>query len=279
MPVNWIDRSILENNAKLFVQSYGYFLRQNAKRISGLVEVAVYNSITSYYESLGYELKVENPGPRRSFKYKLTANGLNENYSHFSATKAGTDTLLIQHNIRLQSSHDDHLYYTADAVVCTVAAAKTEMQKSGRRHSYVAKSGIITFAEVKHLIPSPEFIFNFSGLVLEFAPDFINGTVAKSDKSVHPAPMIVFTGVAGKHAERIGDALRTRYGFNVIFGTNRTSGAIADFGKLEKYAPPSLKPKVSMPSKQGPRRMLDLDVEPTRKGSRKRLRKRARISS
>ena len=75
----WIDRKVLVSNAKRFVQSYGYLFRKNAKRISSLVEIAVYNSLVQYYKAKGFVVRGENLGPKKSFKYKLMASGLFEN--------------------------------------------------------------------------------------------------------------------------------------------------------------------------------------------------------
>ena len=105
----WIDRKILVKDARSFVRGHGYFLRANAKRISSLVEIAAYNSVVRYYESLGFTVTGENLGPKKSFKYKLISTGLAENYSYLVAERNGI-TLDIYHNVSLQSSHHDHLY-------------------------------------------------------------------------------------------------------------------------------------------------------------------------
>lgn len=232
----WIDRKILVAQSEGFVKKHGFFIRKHAKRISGLVEVAIYNSIVSYYSEQGYALSALYLGPKNSFLYRIKSSGLIESFSCFKGidSSSGEEVLILQ-NVKLQSAHADHLYYTPDVVVCRTSAAITQTQKNGKRHSYVARDGCLTFVEVKHLIPSPEWLFSFSGLVLEFAPDYINGEVETSTKAVHLAPMIVFTGVPSQHSERIAQALASRYGINVVCGTERTDGRIASFKVLRKH--------------------------------------------
>ena len=62
----WVDRNLLISQAAEFVQKHGFVVRRYAKRISGLVEIAVYNSIVSYYEKQQYT-----PGGKVSWSTKV----------------------------------------------------------------------------------------------------------------------------------------------------------------------------------------------------------------
>lgn len=231
----WIDRDKLITNARKFVGIHGYFFRQNAGRISSLVEISVYNSIVQFYRNRDYTVTGENLGPKKSFRYKLTANGLADNYSYFVAKK-GRVQVHILHNVRLQSAHDDHLYFTADVVVTNENGATTQRLKSGRRHSFVANGHIITFVEVKHLNPFPEVLFNFMGLVLEFMPGFVKGHYEIKQGGYRLCPIIAFTGAGSEHTEKIQASLTTRYGINIAFGTSRQAGRISDFSEMNRYS-------------------------------------------
>lgn len=241
----WIDRKILVAQAEGFVKKYGFFIRKHAKRISGLVEVAIYNSVVTYYEDQGYTISAQNLGPKKSFKYRLKSSGLIESFSSFKATDAAGDEVLILHNVKIESAHEDHLYYTPDVIVCRPNAAITKAQKNGTRHSYVTRAGCLTFVEVKHLIPSPEWLFSFSGLVLEFAPDYVQGKVKTVLSGGHLTPTLVFTGVPSAHSERIVASLCARYGINIICGTQKTDGRIASFKTLNKHKDIPAKPSTA----------------------------------
>ena len=112
----------------------------------------------------------------------------------------------------MQSAHDNHLYFTADVVVTNENGATTKRLKSGKRHSYVANPDIVTFAEVKHINPFPEVLFNFMGLVLEFMPGFIEKRFVITNKGHSLCLIITFTGVGSDHTERIEESLSGRYG-------------------------------------------------------------------
>lgn len=234
----WIDRQILIKEAKAFIQRNGYFLKQNANRISQLVEVAVYNSIVEYYSTRGFTLQAMNLGPKNSFRYKISSTGLAKNFSYFQATDSQTGAVVcIFHNTKIQSAHHDHLYYTPDVAVCKDGGNMTNKLKSGRDHSFIVNTHLLSFAEVKHLPPFPEALFSFTGLVQEFLPGFIAGTMDlyPNPNKVHLSPMLVFTGVSSEHNEKIRTELRKRYGVNIIFGTQKTYGRIANFDDLRKY--------------------------------------------
>lgn len=232
----WIDRKVLIKEAADFIRRNGYFLRKHAKCISTLVEVAVYNSVVSYYQSAGYDLHANNLGPKQSFKFKLSANGLEENFSYFSASNPMTgETLSVYHNTKLQSAHHKHIYYTPDVSVTSREGAVTAKLKSGTRHTYIPNERLLSFVEVKHLPPFPEALFSFSGLVLEFMPLFISGQLTIDNTAIHLSPILVFTGMPSDHADLIKKELSRRYGFNIVSGTEKTKGSIADFDELLKY--------------------------------------------
>jgi hypothetical protein len=231
----WIDRKILMKNTRQFVHSHGYFLKKNGHRISSLVEISVYNSIVQFFIYRGFKVTGENLGPKKSFKYKLTASGLAENYSFFKAEKDGI-MFHVLHNTLIQSSHDDHLYFTADVAVANENGATTQKLKNGRRHSFVANINLTTFSEVKHLNPFPEALFNFMGLVLEFMPEFVEKKYSVSDSGDKLCPIIAFTGAASDHSERIQRSLTQRYGINIIFSTSSTFGEIKGYDTMNKYS-------------------------------------------
>lgn len=230
----WIDRDILVKNAKNFTRTHGLFLKKHGPRISSLVEIAVYNSVVDYYKHLGYAVTGENLGPKRSFRYKLTASGLAENYSYFKAQKAGR-AFHILHNISIQSSHHDHMYFTADVVIANKNGATTQKLKSARRHSFVSRENLVTFAEVKHLNPFPEVLFNFMGLVLEFMPMLVEKTCVICNSGGQLCPIIAFTGPGSKHTELIQKQLIDRYGINIVFGTSSSFGALSGFRDMNCY--------------------------------------------
>ncbi len=178
----------------------------------------------------------KNLGPKKSFRYKVSSTGHTENFSYFEAVDRASDAVTcIFHNTKIQSAHHEHLYYTPDVAVCSGHGSITVPMKSGRKHSFVLNSELLSFVEVKHLPPFPEALFSFTGLVLEFLPGFIQHKVMFDNKQVHLSPMLVFTGVPSDHSEKIREELTKRYGINIVYGTQNANGSIADFGDMTKY--------------------------------------------
>ena len=235
----WKDRKDLLKDISSFVYRKGAFFKQNSKRMSDLFEMTVYNDAVRYYKRKNYNISIHNLMRDGTFKYKLSTAGLSTNFSYFVAEKTfidGKEKIEIHHNLKIQSSHDSHMYYTADVSVCRENGVKTVKQKNKRNHSFIENENLITFFEVKNMNPFPEILFSFSGIVLEIMPDFITSKKYIIDKnSKHLTPSIVFSGTGGAHAETVADMLSLRYGYNVIRGLYASKGKIYSMGKLNTY--------------------------------------------
>jgi len=236
----WKNRVELLKDISSFTTRNGAFFNQNSKRMSDLFEMSVYNDVVKFYRRKKYSIQIKNLMRDGTFKYKLSPAGLDKNFSFFKAEKMLygklVDSVEIHHNIKLQSAHDDHIYYTGDVSVCTVNGVTTKKQKSGRSHSFIESDKLITFFEVKNMNPFPEVLFSFSGIVLEVKPAFIIGhtiTIGKNLK--HLTPSIVFSGSGSEHAELVSDKLSDRYGYNVIRGLYMTKGKIYSIDLLNTY--------------------------------------------
>jgi hypothetical protein len=228
----WKDRTELLKDISSFTMRNGAFFRQNAKRMSDLFELSVYNDTVKFYRRKRYDVSAENLMKDGTFKYKLSTSGLKENFSFFRAKKVTpgkvVEEIEIHHNIRLQSAHDDHIYFTSDVSVTRRDGVTTKVQKNGRKHSFVQPKNLITFLEVKHMNPFPEVLFSFSGIVLEVKPDFIldRGGVDIGTGHSHLTPSLVFSGIGGAHVESVAEKLMQRYGYNVIRGLFANKGRI-----------------------------------------------------
>lgn len=229
----WKDRTELLKDISSFTNRNGAFFKQNAKRMSDLFELSVYNDTVKFYRRKRYEIAAENVMKDGTFKYKLSTSGLKENFSYFRAWKNtsdgdATDELEIHHNIRLRSAHDEHIYFTSDVSVTRKDGVTTQKQKNGRNHSFIEPENLLTFLEVKHMNPFPEVLFSFSGIVLEVKPDFIlnPSSISVGLRNGHLTPSLVFSGVGGAHVESVADKLMARYGYNVIRGLFANKGRI-----------------------------------------------------
>lgn len=238
----WKDRKDLLKDLSSFIRRNGGFFNQNSKRMSDLFEMSVYNDVIRYYKRYKYNIQLVN-AIDGVFRYKLSTAGLADNFSYFLASRTfgrGKNNEVVEveihHNLKVQSAHNERIYYTADISVCEKDGAKTVVYNNNRRHSFVQNNRLITFFEVKNLNPFPEVLFGFSGLVLEVMPNQIIKDSSLNDEKPqrHLSPAIVFSGGASEHVTMVAEDLKKRYGYNVIFGLYNNKGQIYSFKGLNQ---------------------------------------------
>jgi hypothetical protein len=237
----WKSRSELLKDIASFVGRNGGYFRQVAPRMSDLFEMSVYNDAVRYYRRNSFNLSIKNLGASGTFRYKLAPNGLADNFSYFHVEKeigrGGSRRIMsyeIHHNIKVQSAHELHIYYTADVTVTVADGVSTQKIAGGKRHSFIDAGKLITFFEVKNMNPFPEVMFSFSGLVLELFPALIAGTL-KPGGNTHLLPMLVFSGRGSDHSARVAASLMNRYGFNIVSGLYANKGQIYSLKTLNQY--------------------------------------------
>lgn len=243
-PSPFIERKELLSDISSFVRRNGGTFRQLAKRMSDLFEMAVYNDVIKYYKRKKWLIEIKKLKHDGTFRYKLSTSGLKENFSYFLITPKSPKCheqvkkcIEIHHNIKVQSAHDEHIYFTADISVCHEGGVVTVPQKNGRRHSFIENKNLVSFFEVKNLNPFPEVMFSFSGLVLEVMPQFIEGRVKINSNGDHLTPSLVFSGLAGANAKKVSQSLQNRYNYNIISGIYTNKSQIYSLATLNKYSP------------------------------------------
>ena len=235
------DRTQLLKEISSFTTRNGAFFKQNANRMSDLFEMSVYNDAVKHYRRKKYIIKINNLMRDGTFKYKLTPAGLSENFSYFVATKKhddqSEDVVEIHHNIKVQSFHDPHIYFTADVSVTRQNGVVTEKLKSKKSHSYISCQALLTFFEVKNMNPFPEVLFSFSGILYEIKPEFVLNPASLSIDTgkKHLTPSLVFSGSGGEHVESVANKLADRYGCNIIRGLYANKGKIYSYDNLRSY--------------------------------------------
>lgn len=245
--VPFLDRQVLVKEIESFAGRFNAYVKAHTKRMSDYYEMSAYNEIVRYYKHKKYDVMPLNL-KNGEFKYRLSPTALKDTCSYFSATKkagrwddAVTISLEIHHNLRIQSACDKHLFYNADIAVCYYGGTKS-MRENGRQKDFICNERLISFFEVKNLVPFPEILFNFSGLLLEFLPKFISGEVSVSELDTYSAvdnkhicPGMFFSGSVNDNTKRIILALKNRYNHNFILGLAYSKGKIHPLRGLKEY--------------------------------------------
>jgi hypothetical protein len=214
------EYSLFEKEIKDFANKYKTIVVQQAKRTSEYFEMSCFNYIVRFYELSGYDLKVKNL-QGGMYRYKCTPAGKQSNFSHFEASiNVGRKKMIfeIQHNIAIQSSHDDTIFTTPDISVINKGKIKytDEYYENKRVFSYVENKHLITFCEVKQFNPFPELLFNFIGVLNELKKEYITDSGIKHSTD-HIAPSLMISGKPNKQTTRIKDSLEGRYCINIIY--------------------------------------------------------------
>ena len=249
--VPFLDREVLIKEIKNFACQYNAYFKSQTKRMSDFYEMSAYNEIVRYYKKKKYDIRpfILKKG---KFKYRLSTSGLKENFSYFHCSKiwgrgANKPSIAIEihHNLRIQSNHDDKMFYNADISVCFVDGVDTD-RFNQRRRDYICKDALITFFEVKNLTPFPEILYNFNGLLLEFMSEFIYQNVITSEfnpnspvNQNHLCPGIFFSGNLNDNTRKIVRNLQGRYKHNIICGLANSKGKIPSLRNLMEYELPS----------------------------------------
>lgn len=233
----WKDRQELIKDISSFTQRNGALFKDLAPRISDLFEMSVYNDVIKFYKRKRLDIEVCNLLRDGTFKFKLSPTGLSQNFSYFKIKHDDNNFYEVHHNIKIQSSLDLHIYYTADISVTRKDGVTTDKQKNGKKHSYVKKENLISFFEVKNMNPYPEALLNFNGILLEFFPELITNKAMLniSVRKQHLTPSIVFSGVGSEYTQGMVKTLVARYQHNIIIGLFTKKGQIYNLESLNTY--------------------------------------------
>ena len=81
--------------------------------------------------------------------------------------------------------------------------------------SYFTNDNVISFCEVKNLIPFPELMINFIGTVNELKPKCLSSETPEKG-SIDLAPSLMMSGSYSKSTRRIKHSLEKRYYVNLL---------------------------------------------------------------
>ena len=192
----------------------------HSKRVSDYFEMSCFNDVVRFYHLKGYTIEVQNL-MQNEYKYKCSTSGIQENFSHFSASIELEDDFYefeIHHNLAVQSSHDLELFTTPDITIIKKGKARTAIgyYESKRRFSFVKNINMMSFCECKQFNPFPELVFNFIGVVNELRHEIMNNTFPNVFPP-HISPSLMVSGKPNKQTMKIKSSLENRYCINIIY--------------------------------------------------------------
>lgn len=218
------DASILIRDIESFLSRHSSLFRSQGTRISHFFEMSCYNYVVKFYETNGFKVTPQNL-QRGTFRYKISAVGNPENFSHFLVSKKVKETLYefeIHHNLSIECAYEKDIFYTADiSVIKKGSIERIDPPTYSVKRSCCKSVNLETFFEVKHLSPFPELLFSFTGI-----PDSFLIKEHRSKIIQHLAPSLLMSGRANFHSEKIKSYLEKRYSINIILNLFGTPSAV-----------------------------------------------------
>jgi len=225
------DKNLLIKEIQDFLKKYETFFYQKISKIAIYFEITCYNYIIKFYENNNYLIEPKNLDKNGNFIYKISPTGYPQNFSYFVVKKIyhykknpKEFSYEVRHNVPVQLYYDRNAFVTPDIVVCNgIFEEKIDGRyyKGMRKIVFIPKEHIITFAEVKHYIPSPEMLVNFIGLINELMPYLLKPIEETSHNKrlpKHLAPSLMISGKGGYHVDLICESLERRYTVNIFLG-------------------------------------------------------------
>ncbi len=218
------NASVIIRDIELFLNKYSTLFKSQGTRISHFFEMSCYNNVVKFYENNGFRVLPQNLN-NRIFRYKISAAGNPDNFSHFTVSKSFRNVFYdfeIHHNLSIECAYEEDIFYTADiSVIKKDSIERTNPSTYLVKRSYCKSKNLETFFEVKHLAPFPELLFSFTGI-----PDNFLTKEPRDYAIKHLAPSLLMSGRANFHAEKIKKYLESRYEINIILNLFGTPSAV-----------------------------------------------------
>lgn len=215
------DNKEFEREIRSFLNRFSSVFTQTSDQTHALFEMSMLDGIVKYFEKIGFKLEVKNT-TSNEFVFALSTNSNPNNTSYFQLVYSVDHERLeyeIRHNVKVRSHHCGEMYFSPDYVVCKSNSLEKESVSwyyAGKYPLHFIKSeNLITFAEAKNYIPSPELVINFIGIVNELAPYLINKSPIKKRYAFTPTMFI--SGNGNPHLQIIKKSFRDRYKVNILF--------------------------------------------------------------
>lgn len=234
MDVEAVHRAIkdfLENNRQTFSA-----IDSNQSKA---LELAATVGIAEHYRSIGYEISIVNPKPRRhEFVVKTSTRGYPWNFSHIRLRR-DNDEFHAHMNLMVSSAHDEGIY-CIDVGITLPGKVPSEAMRGGWSH--LGNRDLVTFAEVKKLVVYPMLLAQFIGIVHEIKPCFLSGRLPRHfARCAHLRPTLASLGSFSGNSRKIVDAYAGRRiqvaiaeNFDIRLARVRASTASSPFEKFDE---------------------------------------------
>ena len=219
MAADWTIQAL--GAAKKFAKDYGHDYRVTNKQLSAPFEVGSFHSLVDFYA----QSAVVKPMNLEDGVYKyLTGPGGNPmNFSYVEVNHEG-ETFEIRQQVRIRSHVHRDICFTPDLVVLPANAplfAEVDTDYAGGKRGLwgVSAEYVIAAHECKSLVPFPELLIGFVGMIVAAHPWVANfATSAEVPEGPHLAPTLFIGGTTQGLQRKMVAALQKVYPVNIVTG-------------------------------------------------------------
>jgi hypothetical protein len=207
-----------------FASDYSSAYSKTDREISAHFEIGCLLALIEFYETAGFTGRVMNMTKDGSYRYLTTPNGNPANFS-FMLMKNEHEGIEVRQQVRIASHVGNDVSFTPDIVVIPYSvniSQKKDADYAGgkRKFFYVNSRDVIAAHECKSMVPFPELLVSFIGMLvaghewLEKAD--VNDLLV--DNGPHLAPCLFVGGSARSLHLRMIKGLKTAYPMNIVVG-------------------------------------------------------------
>ena len=208
-----------------FAADYSAIYTKTEREISAHFEIGCLLALVEFYERTGFKGEVQKRASDGSYRYLTTPNGNPSNFSYMLMTNKNDYQIEIRQQVRIVSHVGSDVAFTPDIVViphnAKISSRKDADYAGGKRNFFfVNSSDVIAAHECKSMIPFPELLVSFIGMLMAGHEWFDKDDFSKhlSDDGEHLAPCLFVGGSARSIHLRMIKGLKSAYPMNIVVG-------------------------------------------------------------
>jgi hypothetical protein len=208
-----------------FASKYAVVYSKKDRELAAHFEIGCLLALIEFYEESGFTGKVQNPDEKDgSYNYLTTPNGNPARFSYMLMSKS-EEVFEIRQQVRIVSHIGDNIAFTPDIIVVPAGAEiktkkDSEYASGKRRFFYVTSDQIVAAHECKSLMPFPELLISFIG-VLVAGHAWIDSSTRNQfidPQGDHLAPSLFVGGTARALHIKMIKGLKDAFPMNIIVG-------------------------------------------------------------
>lgn len=217
----------IDQEIELFARRHGFHYRKTKRQVAAAFEIGCFLAVLTYYTRHGATSTPVQLNEAGEFRYLTSPSGNPDNFSYVRLDHT-SGSFELRQQIRIRSHIHEDVAFTPDLIVLPAGAALHQIRDRDygggkQRYCFVDSRDVIAAHECKSMIPFPELLVSFLGLVVA-AHEWLASTAprCKPDATgLHLAPTLFVGGSARALHNRMVEGMSRAYPINIVLGLHR----------------------------------------------------------